>query len=286
MRPATVWFRPGGLRVAEASYGVGLSNAWSDEQRRLAAAELMFDPGTFRHLDTIGITAGMRCLELGGGGGSVARWMAQRVGTPGSVLVTDLDVSGLVGCDRPNIEARVHNICTDPLDNGHFDIIHARLLLEHLPPRLTVLDKLVSALRSGGWLLVEDFDFSGIMYLPEERWLCEPEAIRAPLRATVAGSVAIGATSGWDAEFGRDLPLHFVNAGLDRLGSEVCAPLIIGGSPQADFLTLSLRHLGPTYTDAGYLTQPDVDCLIDVLEKPGAMVAGYSMVSAWGRRPV
>ncbi len=266
------------------SYGVGLSNAWSDEQRRLAAAEQMFDPGTFRHLDTIGITAGMRCLEVGGGGGTVARWMAERVGPSGSVLVTDLDVSGLVGCDRPNIEVRVHDICTDPLDDGYFDIIHARLLLEHLPPRLTVLDKLVTALRPGGWLLVEDFDLSDMMYLPEERMFCEPKGVLAALRACIAACASIGETSGWDGEFGRDVPLHLVNAGLDRIAGETCTPLMIGGSSQAEFMTLSVRQLGPVLADAG-LSQSDLDLLIDAFEKPGAMVGGYSMVSAWGRRP-
>jgi SAM-dependent methyltransferase len=271
--------------VSEAAYGIGSSNAWSDEQRRLAAAELMFDPGTFRHLETIGITAGMRCLELGGGGGSVARWMAERVGPSGSVLVTDLDVSGLTECVQPNIEARVHDICVDPLEEGHFDIIHARLLLEHLPPRLTVLDKLVNALRPGGWLLVEDFDCSGMLYLPEERLLLEPKEIRPAWRAMMALSVSMGATSGWDGEFGRDLPLHLVNAGLAEVAGEVCTPIIIGGSLQSEFISLSVHQLRAAFAESGSLSDADVDYLIGELAKPETMVSGYSMVSAWGQRP-
>jgi hypothetical protein len=31
-------------RVGDASYGMGLSNAWSDERRRLAGLERLFDP--------------------------------------------------------------------------------------------------------------------------------------------------------------------------------------------------------------------------------------------------
>src|SRR5208283_6155268 len=64
---------PNGFAMGEQSYGVGLDNARSDEERRLAGAQELFDPPTFRHLDTIGITTGMRCLEVGGGAGSVAR---------------------------------------------------------------------------------------------------------------------------------------------------------------------------------------------------------------------
>jgi SAM-dependent methyltransferase len=271
--------------MSDASYGLGLSNAASDEQRRLAAAEELFDRGTFRHLDTIGIAAGMRCLELGGGGGSIARWMAERVGPSGSVLVTDIDVSRLAGCDRPNLEVRVHDICIDPLDDGAFGLIHARLLLEHLPARVMVLDKLVAALRPAGWLLVEDLDLFEWLHLPEERLLCEPKEVRATYQAAVRVAASIGATSGWDAEFGRDLPLSLVNAGLDQVDSEGCAPLIVGGSPQSDFVTVSTRQLAPVLVDSGFVSQSDLDRVIDAFEKPGAMLSGYSMVSAWGCRP-
>ncbi|MEV7285058.1 hypothetical protein AB0O01_10950 [Streptomyces sp. NPDC093252] len=33
---------------------------------------------------------GMRCLEVGAGGGSIARWLAGRVAPGGSVLATDI----------------------------------------------------------------------------------------------------------------------------------------------------------------------------------------------------
>jgi SAM-dependent methyltransferase len=271
--------------MSESTYGLGLSNAGADEERRLAAMELMFDPGSFRYLDRIGIAAGMQCLELGGGGGSVARWMAERVGPSGFVLVTDIDVSRLTECDRPNMEVRVHDVCTDPLDEGRFDVIHARLLLEHLPSRVTVLDNLVTALRPGGWLLVEDFDFSALLHLPEERLLCEPKELRATVQAFCRANATIGMTSGWDGEFGRDLPLHLVHAGLDRVDGETCSPLTIGGSPQSAFFTVSTRQVGPAVSDAGFVSWSDLQRMINAFEKPGAMLNAYSMVSAWGHRP-
>jgi SAM-dependent methyltransferase len=275
------WNSAGGLRVDDTSYGIGLSNTRSDESTRLSGIEQMLDPGTFRHLDTIGVASGMRCLELGGGGGSVARWMAERVGPSGSVLITDIDVTGLVACDATNIEVRVHDVCTDPLDDSHFDLIHARLLLEHLPSRVSLLNKLVAALRPGGWLLIEDMDLTAWLHLPEERLLCEPKEIRAAYQAVVRVCASIGA---WDAEFGRDLPVYLANAGLSRIGSEARAPLVVGGSPQSDFITVSARQLAPVLIDSGAVSQPDLDRLIDAFENPGAILGSYSMVSAWGCR--
>lgn len=263
-----------------------MSNAASDEQRRLSGAEALFDAATFRHLDTVGIGPGMRCLELGGGTGSVARFMAERVGSAGWVVVTDIDIAQLAGCDRANVEVRVHDITADPLDDAPFDIIHARLLLEHLPSRLGVLEKLVAALRPGGWLVVEDFDFSAWLHLPAERLLCEPKQLHGSIRASTVGSALVGTTSGWDGEFGRELPVHLVNAGLDRVDGEARSPVIVGGSPGALFVSVSARQVGPVLVAAGHLTQREVDDYASAFETAGGVIATLlTMVSAWGCRP-
>jgi trans-aconitate methyltransferase len=39
-----------------------------------------------------------------------------------------------------------------------FDLVHARLVLVHVPDRARALATMVAALRPGGWLLVEDAD--------------------------------------------------------------------------------------------------------------------------------
>jgi SAM-dependent methyltransferase len=266
--------------MSEMSYGMGLSNEWSDEQRRLAAMEWTFDRGTFRHLGTLGIAPGMRCLEVGAGSGSVARWMADSVGPSGSVVVTDIDVSRLVGCDRENIEVRVHDICADSLEEASFDLVHARLVLEHLPERLMVLDKLVQALRPRGWLLVEDFDLTALLHLPEECILCEPKSVFTTLQAGMRAAVELG----HDGEFGRDLPLHLARAGLEHLGGESCAPLIVGGSPEAEFQALGVRQLKPILVSRGVETDEEADQLADAFEKPSSMFGWFPIVSAWGQR--
>jgi SAM-dependent methyltransferase len=271
--------------MSEQSYGVGLDNAWSGENRRLAGAQELLDPPTFRHLDTIGITAGMRCLEVGGGGGSVARHMAERVGPMGSLLVTDLDIRHLEGINDQNIEVRIHDICSDPLE-AEFDIIHARFVLEHLPERHDVLDKLVSALRPGGWLLVEDLDWTAWLHLPSARQFAVPSRLARFYRRAVRATEALAKKSGADFfEFARNLPLHLVNVGLDSVDAESCTRLIHGGSVMSDFTTVSLRELGATLISTGHVSQRELDWAISALETPGSMTMFYPVVSAWGRRP-
>ena len=126
---------------------------------RFGALASLFDPITFRHLEKLGVTKGWRCLEVGAGGGSVASWLATRVGESGQVVATDLDVRWLEQRLRaPNIEVRRHSVVDDPLPDGFFDLVHERLVLLHVRERVAALGRLASALRPGGWLLAEDFD--------------------------------------------------------------------------------------------------------------------------------
>jgi len=49
------------------------------------------DGNTIRHIEQRDIGRGCSCLEIGGGGGSIASWLCARVGVAGRVLATDLD---------------------------------------------------------------------------------------------------------------------------------------------------------------------------------------------------
>jgi hypothetical protein len=66
-----------------------LFNQGREQERvRLAGLSAQFDPVTVRHLATVGIAAGWRCLEVGPGTGGVAQWLAATVGGTGRVVAT------------------------------------------------------------------------------------------------------------------------------------------------------------------------------------------------------
>jgi ubiquinone/menaquinone biosynthesis C-methylase UbiE len=117
--------RPDKRPRADSSYV--LDNAGKETSTRFDALSATFDPGTFRHLQDRGVGPGWHCLEVGGGSGSVATWLANRVGTSGRVIVTDIDTRFLDSLKVPNLEVRRHNIATDPLPEASFDLVHARL---------------------------------------------------------------------------------------------------------------------------------------------------------------
>jgi SAM-dependent methyltransferase len=113
--------------------------------------KLLDAPTTWR-LERRGLTPGMRCLELGAGSGSIANWLAARTR---EVVAVDIDTTQLYDV-APGVEVHRHDLRDGLPVDGPFDLIHARLLLLHLPEREQILTRLVDALAPGGHLVLGD----------------------------------------------------------------------------------------------------------------------------------
>ena len=70
------------------------------EDERLALLERIFDPLSRQRRSLV--QPGWRCLEVGAGRGSMAVWLAERVGDRGHVVATDIDVSYLKSLNLTN----------------------------------------------------------------------------------------------------------------------------------------------------------------------------------------
>ena len=132
---------------------------WVNARRRLSALEMIEDPATIEHLERIGVGTGWHCLEVGGGGGSIAEWLCRRVEPAGCVVATDVNTRYLETLDFPQLETLKHDVVTDDLEESRFDLVHTRNLLIHIPERAEVVRKLAQAVRPGGWILLEETDF-------------------------------------------------------------------------------------------------------------------------------
>ena len=148
------------MGVRTTSRGYLLENSADQVPDRWTALTTLFDEPTFRRLREVGVQPGWHCLEIGAGGGSVARWLAEQVGPSGVVTATDLDPRFLERSDRPNLNVIRHDITRDRLPVLTYDLIHCRLVLNHLPEPEAVVSRLIPALRPRGWLVLEEFDTS------------------------------------------------------------------------------------------------------------------------------
>ncbi|MFE9408535.1 class I SAM-dependent methyltransferase [Streptomyces sp. NPDC006704] len=110
--------------------GYLLDNRRAEAGERFDALAELFDDSTFRHFDALGLGPGHHVWEVGAGGLSVPRGLAERVGPQGRVLASDLDTAWLSGAEPPpNVEVRRHDIGQDQAPAGPFDFVHARLVV-------------------------------------------------------------------------------------------------------------------------------------------------------------
>jgi len=264
--------------MTETSPPYLLSNAGAQAPARFAALSAMFDPGTVRHLTSRGVTAGWHCLEVGGGGGSIAAWLADRVGPSGRVLVTDIDPRHLETLDLRNVEVRRHDVRTDPLPEGAFDLIHMRLVLVHLPDWRRVLARLLTALKPGGWLVDEEFDLESIGADPNI-------GAGEVLLATHVGVGRLMAASGFDRRCGRRLFERLRQTGFVDVEAEGSMVMVQRGSPGAALLRANYEQLRGTLVEKGYVSDDQVIGDLARLNDPDFATPSSLMWTACGRRP-
>lgn len=257
-----------------------LDNAAPETERRFASLETLYDPTTFDHLAATGVGAGWRCLEVGAGGGSITRWLARRVGPSGGVLATDIDPRWLDRGGASNIEVRRHSIAHEDLPEAAFDLVHARLVLIHVPERAAALRRMAAALRPGGWLVLEDFDVRLLPYCLDVRGPGEELANRV----WDAFSTLLE-TRGADTSYGRKLPRLVREAGLVDVRAEARMAFAPGGSPGAELLHSNVDQVGDELLARGLATAGDLAAYRELLRDPEFDLTLHLMVSVTGRRP-
>jgi SAM-dependent methyltransferase len=257
-----------------------LDNRAAEAERRFAALSALYDPVTFRHVDALGIQDGWRCWEVGAGGPSVPRWLADRVGPTGRVLATDIDTSWIDHLE-PRVDVRRHDVAHDdppPAPVGGFDLIHARLVLVHLPGRDEALRRMAGALRPGGWLLIEDFD-------NELQPLARIEAYRPEHEVANkirAGFLALLTQRGVDQSFGRKLPRLLAEQGLVDGAADAYLSVSL---PTMGALDVSnVDQVGAALVAQEHATTDEIQRHLAAIED-GLGLASPPLVSAWARKP-
>lgn len=258
--------------------GYLLDNRQTEAGEHRDALSPLVDPTTFRYFEGFGVGPGWRCWEVGAGGTSVVSWLAKRVGPTGKVVATDLDTSRLAPAARPPVDVRVHDVGAEEPPGEEFDLVHARLVLSHVPQRERALRSMVKALRPGGRLLVEDADpLLQPLLCPDEYGPEQQLANRLH-----HGVRTLLAERGADLSFGRRLPRLLRAAGLRRVVAEAYFPV---SSPACAALeSATIREIREQLVAAGLATDHDIDRHLANITTSGIDLAAIPMISAWGRK--
>ena len=251
------------------------NHEWENERQRLRLVEAVLDPATIRHLESLGVGPGWRCLEVGGGGGSIARWLCERVGPTGKVVATDLQCDFLAELDEANLEIRTHDISADDLEEGAFDLVHARLVLQHVPDWEVAIKRMVSALAPGGVLLEEDMDCSSLV----------ASGPGAELFArAVPPIIEFLRAAGYDPDFGRRLPGVLRMQGLVDVAAEGRVPIGVGNDAAAEMWRLTVERCRPGLVARGDLTEDEIDQFLAIHDNESFSFLYPVIVAAWGQK--
>lgn len=242
-----------------------------DESRRLQLLEQRLDPLTKRRIQRLGVSKGARCLEIGGGRGSITRWLAELVGPDGRVIATDLQLGFLTEIGLSNVEIVRHDIRTDRFPPSSFDLIHTRAVLMHISPGVDLLQRIVSWLAPGGWLVLEEPDFGMWVGDADPVWAASPQTTRVAFPSMAMGQ-------------GRSLLRQIHQLGLTRVGADAEIDIIQAGTDLAEFYSLSQAALALPKAQAGAVSMAEATALVDRPADDDFLSCGFVHIGVWGQR--
>lgn len=248
--------------------------SFAEEHTRLAAMESLWDPGTQALLDELGLHGSekpWRCLEVGAGGGSLLHWMTGRGAT---VVAVDIDTRFIESLASDTIEVRRLDIRTDELPEAEFDLVHSRLVLEHLADRRQIIDRLAATLRPGGWMVIEDLDWTPFGFGADD----------AQLDRVTEAILTFMQRAGFEPRYGRRVVADLAAAGLTEVRGEGRAKVIDSTAMGFDFFRLSFESLRTAVVEAGLISHEDADA---AAARFGADIRVFTpiMMAGIGRRP-
>jgi SAM-dependent methyltransferase len=260
-------------------YKYPLSNQWKGARERLSQIEAVFDPWTIRNFAKLGVQEGWHCLEVAGGGGSIAEWLCRQTGNGGRVVATDLQTHFLEAINAPNLEVRQHDILSHPLPEQEFDLVHARAVLTFLPRPAEAITKMVAALKPGGWLLLEEPDY--ISAIPDPSM---DQAASALSQKAWNALLDRAQSLGYDTGFGRRLYHDLAINDLGDIQAEGYVAMQLGGMPSARIWKITMEQMQDHVLAAGLLTTTELEDYRALLDSSEYRWMAPVMMSAWGRR--
>jgi len=250
----------------------------SNEQefRRLQSVEAANDPTTIALLEETGIQPGWHCLELGTGAGSILRWLGHRVGPTGLAVGIDKNTNYLHDCTSRPFQIYQGTFLDVSLPHA-FDLIHGRYVLIHNQSDMDILKKMFSLLKSGGWAVFEEPDFTSAR-------LQDHELENA--QARVNGAICqMFVNAGLDPGYALHLPQKLERTGFHIARAQSIMHLCPGKSAMANVMGESAMVLQQEYCGTGLCSLADIQHYVRLAQDPTHWTIYHSTTSVIVRKP-
>ena len=254
-------------------------------KKRLDLLARVMLPTTMQLLDRAGLIRGMKCLDVGCGGGHVAISMARVVGPEGRVIGTDTDAEILALAREDAEAAKVTNVEFQQLDacaslwHEEFDVAYARFLLSHLNEPDICLAAMVQACAPGGTIVIADTDFAASFCYPT----CAAYQRYKELYQELVQR------RGGDPNIGPKLPAMLRRAGIEGVELNVIQPAHIHGEGKL-MAPLTMSRISDALTAEGLATESEAQRILTELNHAAAdsetVISLPRIFQVWGKRAV
>jgi SAM-dependent methyltransferase len=253
------------------------------EAARLRAQARLWDPHAVALFDRIGVRRGWRVLEVGPGQGSLHVELRRRVRGPIDAVEPSAAfrrrLRQLATRDRFGAGTIWETTLVETtLPRATYDLIFARWVFLFLPNPEQHVRQLVSALKPGGVLAIEDYRRETMSMIP-----CPPE-----WAAFMAADAAFFATQGGDASIAGRLPGMFERAGLEPIDITPTIKTGHPGSPVWNWLSTYFLDIMERLGRLRPLTPVSAKSLtrqwIANGRKPTSLLIGPALIDVVGRK--
>jgi SAM-dependent methyltransferase len=264
-----------------------LGDTLTEQQRLITQAQSLEQHARFM-LDRIDIKPGFRAIDIGCGPIGITNLLSERVGPNGLVIGVEREPRffAMARAEQGKSDSRnVQFLNVDALDSGleknSYDLVHERLVLINIPlaAQQAILREMLSLLRPGGTIAIQEFDFVS--------FACEPDHPSWNILFSIWCDAFHAA--GGNLFVGRSLARLLRSAGAENV--QICAHADIPqiGEYQRTHLLSLIESTPDLILNSGRLTaielQHHMAALAKHLADPDTVLIDRLVVQAWGTKP-
>jgi SAM-dependent methyltransferase len=257
------------------------------EQQRLIAQAHGLAAHARRLLDRINVRPGSRAVDVGCGPIGILQLLSERVGPDGAVIGVEREPR-FVEMARKELSNRgarnVSVVEADALNTGleksSYDLVHERLILMNVPQpsQEALLAEMLSLLKPGGTIALQEFDSAS--------YVCYPEHPSWNLLLGIWND-AFHATGG--NEFvGRSLARLLLLAGAESVQMKAHVEVAQIGEYRRTHLLSLIESMHDRVLDSGRLNKAELRDHMTALSRhladPGTTLIDKLIVQAWGQK--
>ncbi len=251
---------------------------------RLHVVHLVHGADTADLFRRLGDLRGKQIADIGCGIGAVSCFLAKVVGEEGKIWGIDQSEGQIAHAKQnaakqglQNTRFQTANAYATGLPKEAFDIAFCRFVLMHTQEPQRILTEMLSLLKPGGWLVVEDGDFTTPSSLP-----VVPAVERVMHYYRLAGQAQNA-----DFEIGKHLHKMVIEAGANEVQARLVQPAYLTGIEKR-LPAWTLEEVQPYLLQHGLATETEIAETLQeveqVIQDESHLMTMVRVTQVWGRK--